>query len=232
MWPCARHTTRNHVFSSMLRQSSAKLAALAWCENNPVTFGVGIATAKTGAADLLTQMAIEGKDPKDVDLRRLGLFTLFGFGYMGCFQYYLYVNLFSRWFAGAARFANQPLSKKLTDRAGQIDLLKQVAFDVLIHPIWFFPLYYTLREAINGRPNAFEAPFPTVVRAALAKYATNAKEDWIQFWKIWVVGDCVVYGLCPMWARLPANHLFSFAYVCVLSFQRGTDKKDQQDQAR
>ena len=47
-----------------------------------------------------------------------------------------YVTLFSRWFAGAARFVNQPLSVKLTDYAGQRDVLKQIAFDVLIHPIW------------------------------------------------------------------------------------------------
>lgn len=55
----------------------------AWCEHNPITFGVGFATVKTAAADLLTQKAIEGKEWKDVDTRRLGLFTLFGFGYMG-----------------------------------------------------------------------------------------------------------------------------------------------------
>jgi len=25
-----------------------------------------------------------------------------------------------------------------------------------------------------------------------------------------------------MWARLPANHVFSFVYICVLSFMRGS----------
>ena len=46
------------------------------------------------------------------------------------------MTLFSRWFAGAARFANQPFRAKLTDYAGQFDVLKQCLFDVLIHPIW------------------------------------------------------------------------------------------------
>ena len=39
------------------------------------------------------------------------------------------------------------------------------------------------------------------------------------------LADMVVYGLMPMWARLPANHFFSFLYVVVLSFMRGGDKE-------
>lgn len=190
-----------------------------------MTFGIGLATVKTGAADLLTQRAIEGKPWHKVDWSRNALFTLFGFGYMGCFQYFLYVNLFSRWFAGAARFANQPLRKKMTDFSGQLDLVKQIAFDTLIHPIWFFPIYYSVKESLNGNPNAFEAPLSVVVTNALAKYRENARDDWLGFWKIWIVGDVVVMGLCPMWARLPANHAFSFVYVCVLSFMRGEAEK-------
>jgi hypothetical protein len=45
---------------------------------------------------------------------------------------------------------------QLSDTAGQIDLLKQVLFDTLIHPIWFFPLYYSMKEMLNGSPNIFE----------------------------------------------------------------------------
>lgn len=116
--------------------SKGKSTLLEWCESNPIKFGVGVATVKTQAADLLTQKSLEGKSWAEIDWRRNGLFTVFGFAYQGCFQYYLYVTLFSRWFAGAARFVNQPLSVKLTDYAGQRDVLKQIAFDVLIHPIW------------------------------------------------------------------------------------------------
>ena len=77
------------------------------------------------AADLLTQKAIEGKSWAGIDWRRNGLFTVFGFAYQGCFQYYLYVTLFSRWFAGAARFANQPFRAKLTDYAGRRSLFTE-----------------------------------------------------------------------------------------------------------
>ena len=137
--------------------SPPKFSLLEWCAANPIKLGVGVATIKTQAADLLTQTALEGKRWSDIDWKRNGLFTVFGFAYQGCFQYYLYVTLFSRWFAGAARFANQPFAAKLTDTAGQVDVLKQVLFDTMVHPLWFFPMYYTLKEALTGSPNAFEA---------------------------------------------------------------------------
>lgn len=202
---------------------------LVWCQQNPITLGVGVATVKTALADIITQTAIERKPLNEVDKRRLGFFAVFGFAYMGCFQYFLYVTLFSRWFAGASRFANQPLRKKLTDRLGQIDLMKQVAFDCFIHPIWFFPMYYIMKESLNGQPNAFEAPMITVSSNALTKYSKNAKEDWFAFWKIWILGDVVVYGLMPMWARLPANHGISFVYVCILSFMRGNSEEQKEE---
>mmetsp|Transcript_17077 Transcript_17077/g.35699 ORF Transcript_17077/g.35699 Transcript_17077/m.35699 type:complete len:295 (-) Transcript_17077:93-977(-) len=215
----------------------AQNAVIAWCASNPMTFGIGFATVKTQAADLFTQMNLEKKPLDKVDWRRNVLFATFGFAYMGCFQYYLYVTLFSRWFAGASRFANQSIAKKLRDRTGQVDLMKQVGFDVLIHPIWFFPVYYTMKESLNGKPNVFEAPFPTVAGNAIKKYWNNnfvagsVMADWLAFWKIWIVGDMVVYGLMPMWARLPANHFFSFLYVVVLSFTRGGEEPPKLEDA-
>lgn len=209
--------------------SKGKSTLLEWCESNPIKFGVGVATVKTQAADLLTQKSLEGKSWAEIDWRRNGLFTVFGFAYQGCFQYYLYVTLFSRWFAGAARFVNQPLSVKLTDYAGQRDVLKQIAFDVLIHPIWctseppslglhtwddpqrtrrrFFPMYYTLKEALCGHPSLFDGESPAAIgKVALSKYAANNFDtrsedglltDWIAFWKIWVRGP-VGWGASPL----------------------------------
>jgi len=208
---------------------------LAWCSSNPIKLGVGVATVKTQLADLLTQKSLEGKQWSEIDWRRNGLFTVFGFAYQGCFQYYLYVTLFSRWFASAARFANQPFSAKLTDFGGQIDVLKQVLFDVLIHPQWFFPMYYTLKEALTGHPNCFEAGQNFDWFKGIGKYTYNNFDstnplgyltDFLPFWKIWIVGDVVVYGLCPMWARLPMNHIFSFVYICVLSYMRGASEPE------
>ena len=78
-------------------------------------------------------------------------------------------------------------------------------------------MYYTLKEAVNNFDAFLRSP-RSVASTAVAKYwknnfDTSNKEgmltDWIAFWKIWVVGDIVVFGFCPMWARLPVNHIFS-----------------------
>lgn len=219
------------------KNEPTRIMFLEWCRTNPFKIGVGVATVKTQAADLLTQMALEGKPWAEIDWRRNVVFTLFGFGYFGCAQYYLYVNLFSRWFAGAARFVDQPLRAKLLDFAGQRAAAKQILFDLLIHPQWVFPMYYTLKAAVNNLDTFMESPL-SVASHAVGKYwknnfdSTNKEgllTDWIAFWKIWVVGDIVVFGFCPMWARLPVNHIFSFMYVCVLSFMRGSSEPQAEE---
>ena len=53
-------------------------------------------TAKTAAADVVTQRFLEGSER--IDVRRVGVFTVFGFWYLGAFQYFLYVRCFRRWF--------------------------------------------------------------------------------------------------------------------------------------
>ena len=51
---------------------------------NPVRLSILTATGKTAAADILTQRCIEGSET--LDLRRVALFSLFGFYYLGAFQ--------------------------------------------------------------------------------------------------------------------------------------------------
>ena len=121
MGPLCRQPVRlgqRRLLCSAVEAPAAKAPSgfMQWCAANPIKFGVSVATVKTAAADLLTQKAIEGRSWDNIDWRRNGLFTVFGFAYQGCFQYYLYVTLFSRWFAGAARFANQSLREKVTQR--------------------------------------------------------------------------------------------------------------------
>ena len=65
-----------------------------------------------------------------------------------------------------------------------------------------------------------------VVTKALTKYKKNCVEDWISMWKIWIPGDAFVFAL-PLYARLPANHVISFIYVCILSAMRGAEDDDE-----
>lgn len=187
----------------------------------PWTFGVGIATLKTGAADILVQKTIEKRD--ELDWQRVGLFTCFGFLYLGIFQYLLYVKLFSHLFKNAATFSKMPFRQKIRSRAGMIDLVKQIVLDNFLHaPLIFFPSYYIAKEIIQGKGSlgAAVADPSACVGSAMGKYGKNYWQDWLGMWSIWIVGDAFVFAL-PMWARLPANHVISFVYVCILSTTRG-----------
>ena len=76
----------------------------------PFVFNLGVAAAKTSAADLLTQTVVEKKSfPNGIDWKRNASFTVFGFAYLGGFQYWLQVNMFRKMFVGMDRVAEMPL---------------------------------------------------------------------------------------------------------------------------
>ena len=155
-------------------------------------------------------------------MRRVALFTVFGASYFGGFQYFLYVKCFSRWF-DAERLSRMSLRAIFAEGgAARANWLKQMGFDLVLHGHFFFPLYYIYKTAITEHPSPLEGrPLEDVVASALGKYSENALDDWLAFWKIWIPGDIIVFGLVPMWARLPVNNAISFLYVLVLSFMRG-----------
>jgi len=76
----------------------------------PFVFNLGVAAAKTSAADLLTQTVVEKKSfPNGIDWKRNASFTVFGFAYLGGFQYWLQVNMFRKMFVGMDKVAEMPL---------------------------------------------------------------------------------------------------------------------------
>lgn len=99
----------------------------------------------------MVQVVVEKKNYDELDWKRNGIFVVFGFAYLGGFQYWLMVNKFSKWFPTRARFAQLTLGEKLKDTAGMMDALKMVAFDVFVHlPLIYFPCYYTCKEIVTG----------------------------------------------------------------------------------
>lgn len=200
-------------------------ATEAWYVRYPLTLAIGVATVKTAAADILVQKQAEQRE--HLDVRRLALFTAFGACYFGAFQYFLYVRCFSWWF-DAARLSKMSLRAIMAEGgATRANWFKQMGFDLFLHGHLFFPLYYTFKLSITGTPSLMEGrPLPEIATAAFAKYRENARDDWIAFWQVWVPGDIIVFGLVPMWARLPVNNAISFLYVLVLSFMRGAPDEE------
>lgn len=173
---------------------------------HPFKTAVAFCTVKAVSADAFTQKALEGKHEFDTD--RLAVFCTFGFFYQGTFQYFLWNVVFESIWPGTALRAC---------------LSKVVATNLISDPVFFFPVFYTIREAFA----AHSADVTVLVPAALAKYAQNYRTDWTMSWCAWVPGHCVTYFLMPIHLRVPWVATASFFYVCLLSYMRGDTFKDQ-----
>jgi hypothetical protein len=220
----AQLRTQSANMRQILRQHSTKAAAatggggiLAFAQSNPFAFQVAVSTAKTGAADLMTQTCVDGKSLSQVDVKRNLVFIVFGAVYLGGFQWWIQVTQFRKWFPGMDRFANASMAEKLKDTQGMISAVKQICFDVFVHlPFMYFPAFYATKEFCQGTSwNPIDW-----VRDGCTKYYNNfAKDTWAMLC-LWGPADCILFSL-PMWLRMPARHVVSFGWTAYVSFLRG-----------
>jgi len=184
-------------------------------KRQPYITNLLVATGKTSLADLIVQKA-SGKDWKDIDWSRNAVFTVFGFAYLGVAQWFIYVTVFAKLCPNAIRFANLSWAEKMKDKAGQIDLIKQVALDNFVHYTFiYFPVFYVFKESIQGDGVDFG-----MVSRAMGKYWSNIVPDNLAIWGLWIPADLIIYAV-PVWMRLPFNHAVSLAWTMILSFLRG-----------
>ena len=184
--------------------------------NQPFAFGVGVSCFKTGAADALAQLHLEGRS--ELDRRRSAVFLAWGAFYLGGVQYFIYVPLFARrLFPSAQAFLLKPLRERLMDREGMTTVVKQVALDQFVHhPFVLFPTFYCVKEFIEaGRFGREQASH------ALAKYRANLAEDVKVCWTTWVPAFLFNFSVCPLWARVPFVAAVSFCFTTYWSFLRG-----------
>jgi len=192
-------------------------------KRRPFATNIIVATVKTSLADLIVQ---KGEGKKEIDWKRNGVFTMFGFAYLGVCQWFIYVSLFTRLCPNAIRFSNLSWAEKLKDKAGQIDLIKQTAYDNFIHYTFiYFPVFYMFKELIQADSAAAAGggKSESLPERALGKYWKNCVTDNLYMWSLWVPGDLLVYA-CPIWMRLPLNHCISLAWTMILSNLRGSEK--------
>lgn len=194
-------------------------------KKHPLAIAVLVATVKTATADILIQTQVEKREK--IDYKRVALFTAFGSVYFGAFQYFLYVKCFSKWF-DAVRLSKMSIPAIFAEGgAARANWFNQIGFDLFLHGHFFFPIYYAFKISITESPTIMEGRSPIdIASSALKKYEENSVADWIGFWKIWIPGDLIVFGMVPLWARLPVNNAISFLYVLVLSSMRGAPDSD------
>ena len=190
-------------------------------KNHPLMFGACFTCMKTAGADIFVQTYVEKKEWEDVDWRRTATFAVFGFGYMGIAQYFLYVHLMARrWFPNAGAYAAKSLREKMKDRQGTRELFAQVAIDQIIHiPFIFYPAYYLTKSAIMEKPVGHEDD--SVPGLAFYKWKKNFFGDLKTSWTIWIPANLINFGFMPMHFRISFMACVSFGFCVVLSLTRG-----------
>ena len=173
-------------------------------QRRPVLTSIVVTGVKAWAADLMIQKLVEKRET--VDLKRSALFASFGSAYQGCIQYWIYNILFEK--------------RLFPGKSPQMILMKIAATNLIVDPVIFFPIFYTMREAMNTE-RLLDVNLPNCFSTSMAKYRDNCRTDLINSWMIWVPAHCVTYTVVPVHLRMPWIAVVSFGYVCVLSFTRG-----------
>jgi hypothetical protein len=199
-------------------ESTTMSKVVSFPKDHPFAFQLMVATTKTAVADLMVQVVAEGKKFSEVDWKRNGIFVVFGFTYLGGFQWWLMVHKYRQWFPTMDRFAKLPFAAKLKDTAGLLDAGRMVIFDIFVHmPIMYFPAYYSVKEFVSG-----EGYNPlSLVKDGVSRYINNAQDDLTAMVKLWGPSDCVQFVL-PLHIRMPFRHMVSFFWTAYVSFTRGS----------
>jgi protein Mpv17 len=181
-------------------------------KRHPFAFGVGITGVKTAVSDVMMQRVVLQRSLNDLDLARVRTFALFGFAYLGAWQYFLYHQVYAKIFPAATAFAAAPFAAKLSDVNGAAAVVGKVALDQALHwPLMALPSFYLLRSFSRGCGPA----------EALREYRINWKKDVALCAAIWVPSELLMFGILPPHAQLPFAAAVSFCYTAALSLSRG-----------
>jgi len=189
----------------------------------PVANNLIIATLKTSAADLMSQMAIERKPLSEVDWQRNFVFCVFGCVYLGAFQYWYQVNIFKRLFPSVDRFTNQSWAAKLQDVPGLAALGGQIVLDVGMLSFAYLPTFYVFKASVFSERGLFSSSWDPSqwVEAGLSAYNKNFSKDAYDVVRVWGPADVICFSV-PLYLRLPVRHIVSFVWTVYLSFVRGS----------
>jgi len=184
---------------------------------HPFAFGVAVACAKTAVADLFVQNYVEKIDK--INKRRCLLFALWGFIWLGGVQYFLFVKCYSRWFPRVEEFARKSIGEKLADTNGQLNVVKQVLFDALVHMPWFYlPAFYTLKSILETEGATTVNDY---LQEAKVNWCENLSNDLKVCWQWWTPAVVASFSICPLWMRIPFLAGYSLFFTMLWSFLHG-----------
>lgn len=165
----------------------------------PVTTGVITTGVKTSAADIFAQKFVEKKE--DFDWTRHSIFCLFGFGYLGGFQFWLYNRKFVQWCG--------PITELVGHKG--VAPVKTLMDQCIHHPFVYFPVFYSMKAMVEGGS----------LSEAFHKYRTELFDNMTALWTIWIPAQLVNFAFVPRHLRIPYVAGVSFLWTVVLSVMQG-----------
>jgi len=212
----------NHIEVDM-QYGNLKEEILTFPERRPREFNIMLAIFKTWVADAVVQLYEGRKGVKQgFDWRRSIAFALFGLVYIGLAQWFLYVSILTWLFPDAMIFANAPLSVKLHDTTGMLDMAGQIAVDLFIIGVFiYFPVFYVIKAMCQETGSILSR-----AQKGLGKYWTNIVSDNLAYGPIWIPADVVIFSV-PMYLRMPLEHLVSIGWTMFMSATRGATEKPE-----
>lgn len=165
----------------------------------PQATALGTTVLKTSAADAFAQLVMERRE--QLDLKRHAMFCMFGFAYLGVWQYYLYNVLFVRW------------CKSITKVVGHVGSAPVKTFldQAIHHPFLYFPSFYIVKGCMQQR-----AP-----SESLKLCYEDMWENLKALWAVWVPAQLINFSIVPMHLRIPFVAGVSFLWTVIISNLRG-----------
>lgn len=222
------HVPYNHVAVNITYHNLHE-QILTFPQRKPKEFNVMLATCKTFSADAIVQLLeLRRGMAWKFDWRRSAAFACFGFFYIGITQWCLYVTFMTWLFPQAMIFANSPMSMKLTDSVGQLDMIGQVMVDNFVFSAFIaFPVFYVIKAMVQDASSSLEKR----VQIGLNRYYGNCVKDNMFACAIWIPADIFIFA-CPMYLRMPLDHGVSFGFTMFMSFYRGAAADKEKYEAK
>ena len=205
LWPASLCILLGHsTFAGAL--ASPLLALDAAYRSAPYAANFVTTGFKAACSDQVAQRVVERKAV--ISWRRNAAFCLYGGGYQGCVQYYLFNVLLARLFGDSIA-------------AGTV--VRKVLFDnFVLAPFLCLPAAYHVNAAIFGKG----------VRNAMRRYISDAQRDLLlKYWMVWVPAQCITFGIVPPHLRIVFVAFVSFFWNVMLSLVANREPGEPQPSA-
>mmetsp|Transcript_53189 Transcript_53189/g.122217 ORF Transcript_53189/g.122217 Transcript_53189/m.122217 type:complete len:187 (-) Transcript_53189:179-739(-) len=160
----------------------------------PLAVACASTTLKTTSADVIVQTFIERREK--LDYKRTAAFTIFGCGWMGAGQYFVYCKLLEALLP--ARTVSAALGK--------------MSLDQFIHvPFVFMPIFYLTDACVQGEGISY----------ARQKYENEIVETMTANWQLWLPAQFIGFRFVPPHVRVPYVACVSFVWTMILSMLQG-----------